>query len=296
MSLTLKQIVDFQTYGYLIAEDIFTEADMQPVIDELNKLIDERARALLAEGKITDLHENEPFEKRIALLSKQSREINRNIDIMEYRGPAMFEFLKNEKLLNVVECLLGRELSCNPIQHLRAKLPWSGTGEQPPEENVPWHQDAAVTQADSEASEIITFWMPLVDATAATGCMEIMPEVFKLGYLEHQGEGGTTIVPQLLPHVKTVAAECRKGGIVMMNKYTPHRGTSNRSDIVRWSLDLRFHKTGAKSGRSFHPSFVVRSSADPGSVLNDHAEWNHMWEEALSKPMQNRHRVEETVK
>lgn len=291
MSLTLKQIIDFQTNGFLIAEDVFTEADLQPVIDEISRIIDERARALHAEGKLTELYENEPFERRIALLSKDCPEINKKLDIMYTRGPAMFDFLRSDKLLNVVECLLGRELSCNPIQHLRAKLPWLGEGEQPAEDNVPWHQDAAVTQKESEASEIITFWMPLVDATAETGCMEIMPNVFKGGYLEHQAEPGTTILPNLLPTVKPVTAECRKGSIVIMNKYTPHRGTTNRSSIVRWSLDLRYHKTGAHSGRDFHPSFVARSSSNPDSVLKDAAEWSRMWEEALTQSILRQHRV-----
>ncbi|MFK7693465.1 phytanoyl-CoA dioxygenase family protein [Paenibacillus sp. HJGM_3] len=293
MSLSLNQIIDFQTNGYVIAEDVFTPADWQPVIDEIERIISARAVILHAEGKLPELHEDEPFERRLTLLARQCPEIARQFDIMFLLGPAMFDFLRNDKLLSVVESLLGRELSCNPIQHLRHKMPWKGEGEQPiGMENVPWHQDAAVTSDDSEASEIITFWMSLVDATAETGCMEIMPEVFKAGYLEHQAEGGTTIVPTLLPHVKPIKAECRKGSIVIMNKYTPHRGTTNRSDIIRWSLDLRYHKTGARSGRNFHPSFVVRSAANPDNVLTDYNEWCRLWKEALGKPAtQKAHRV-----
>lgn len=292
MSLTRDQLADYQTYGYLVAEDVFTNDDLQPLIEEITRMIDERARALQDAGKLTELYEGEPFERRYALLYAQCPEIGRQFDIMYQLGDAMFAFLRNEKLLDVVGSLLGRELSCNPIQHVRAKLPWTGEGEQPASyENVPWHQDAAVTTEDSEASEIITFWLPLVDATAERGCMEIMPEVFKLGYLKHQAEGGTTIVPDLLPHVRPVKAECRKGGIVIMNKYTPHRGTSNRSNVVRWSLDLRYHKTGAPSGRSQHPSFVVRSAADPSSVLTDAEAWRGMWRSALAKPQRGGHRV-----
>lgn len=291
MSLTLQQIVDFQTDGYLIAEDVLTDAELQPVIDEISQIIDQGARALKAEGKITELYENEPFETRIALLSEQSREIVKNLDISSTLGEAMFNFLRNDRLLDVVESLLGREISCNPIQHMRAKLPWRGQGEQPALENVPWHQDAAVTSEDSEASEIITFWMPLVDATAETGCMEIMPHAFKQGYLKHIGGEGTTIASEVLPSMKPVTAECRKGSIVIMNKYTPHRGTSNLSNIVRWSLDLRYHKTGAPSGRSHHPSFVARSSSDPGSVLTDYHQWRKMWQDALTKKQSYAHRV-----
>ncbi len=292
MSLSLNQIVEYQTNGYLIAGNVLTNDDLQPVIDEINLMIDARARILYKEGKITDLCEDASFERRIALLHQQCPEISHKFDIMHLRGRAMFDFLHNERLLNAVECHLGQELSCNPIQHLRSKMPWKGRDEQAfNPDNVPWHQDAAVTSPDSEASEIITFWLPLVNATAEMGCMEVMPEVFKLGYLKHRDEGGTTIVKELLPHVRPIAAECRKGSIVMMNKYTPHRGTTNRSDIVRWSLDLRFHKTGAASGRSFHPSFVVRSRSNPGSVMTDYDKWCQLWKDALEKPEPQMHRV-----
>lgn len=292
MRLSWEQLTEFQTNGYLIVEDVFENSDLQPVIREIEDWIDNRARALHAEGKLTRLHENEPFEKRIALLASECPEITKNLDIMHMLGSAMFDFLRNGKLLDVVESLLGHELSCNPIQHLRAKLPWTGEGEQPAEANVPWHQDAAVTSQESEASEILTFWVPLVDATVKTGCMEIMPEVFKSGYLEHEAGDGTTIVPRLLPNARRITAECRKGGVVIMNKYTPHRGTSNRSDIVRWSIDLRYHKTGAKSGRDYLPSFAVRSRSNPDSVMTDVAEWRRMWKEALDNRAQLiQHRV-----
>ncbi len=104
---------------------------------------------------------------------------------------------------------------------------------------------------DRKHPRLLRIWMPLVDATAETGCMEVMPHVFKLGYLNHQAEGGTMIVPEKLPQVEPVLAECPKGSLVIMNKYTPHRGISNRSNIIRWSIDLRYHKSGANSGRSF---------------------------------------------
>lgn len=284
MRLSIEQIIEFQTNGVLIVKDALTDQDLQPLIDEISNVIDERARDYYEKGKIQELHENEPFERRYALLHRQSRDIGRKIDISDIRSEAMFRFLKNERLLDVVECLLGSELMCNPIHHLRAKTPVrNGEAENGYFGNVPWHQDAAVTSKDADASEMITFWLPLVDATLENGCMEVMPEVFKAGYLEHQAEGGTTIIPELLPHVKPIVAECPKGGVVIMNKYTPHRGMNNHSDHVRWSMDLRYHKTGAPSGRSAHPSFVVRSKVDPHSVLDDHAAWSKLWEDALTR-------------
>ncbi|MBP3966130.1 phytanoyl-CoA dioxygenase family protein [Paenibacillus lignilyticus] len=292
MRLTLEQLIRYQTEGYLIVPNVFTDEDLRPVIDELSAELDARAGQLLAEGKLTELYEDEPFEKRYTRLYEQSKEICRGFDINGYLGEAIFRFMGNEGLLDLVECLLGTELSCNPIQHIRAKHPAKSTQSEPDYfQNVPWHQDCAVTSPDSEASEIITFWLPLVDATAETGCMEIMPHVFKQGYINHRSEGGTTIVPEKLPAVTPVLAECKKGGLVIMNKYTPHRGISNRSDIIRWSIDLRYHKTGAPSGRSIHPSFPVRSAYDPASVLTDVTEWRKMWREVKEEKGKSLHRV-----
>jgi phytanoyl-CoA hydroxylase len=292
MRLSLEQIIRYQTEGYLIVENVLNHAELQPVIDEITNEIDKRADRLLAEGKLTELYKDEPFERRYSLLYRQTAEIGRGFDIAGYLGDEIFKLLGNENLIDLVECLLGSEISCNPIQHIRAKHPAKGDGSEPDSfQNVPWHQDCAVTSEDSEASEIITFWMPLVDATAETGCMEVMPHVFKLGYLNHQAEGGTMIVPEKLPQVEPVLAECPKGSLVIMNKYTPHRGISNRSNIIRWSIDLRYHKSGANSGRSFQPSFPVRSSSNPSGVLRDPNVWRALWLEAANGAGRKIHRV-----
>ena len=123
MKLTDEQIQFFNDNGYLVAEGVVTEADMAPVIAEYSDWIDKRARELQAQGKITDLCENEGFRTRLARLFEQSPEITQNMDIMQMRGQAMFNFLRCENLLDAVEGLVGPEITCNPIQHIRAKVP-----------------------------------------------------------------------------------------------------------------------------------------------------------------------------
>jgi phytanoyl-CoA hydroxylase len=293
MKLSSEAIRQYREEGYVIVENVFQESDLAPVIAAINEFVDQRAHELLAEGKISELHENEPFERRYASLYRQSKEIGKDMDIMYWRHPALFALLRNANLLDVAESLLGSELTCNPIQHIRAKMPYDSKGGEPEFfQNVPWHQDAGVTLEEADDSDIITFWFPLVDAVAETGCMEIIPQAFKLGQLKHQKEGGTTIVPDEMPNLPPKLAPCPKGGIVIMNKYTPHKGTPNRSDIVRWSVDLRYQRTGEPTGRPFHPAFVARSSSNPDSELTDHAVWSARWEEALlASKGQRMHRV-----
>ena len=63
---------------------------IQPIIDEISELINRRAHELKAEGKIQDLCENESFETRYGQLFAQSKEIGSGLDIMHYRGTAVF--------------------------------------------------------------------------------------------------------------------------------------------------------------------------------------------------------------
>lgn len=287
--LTQQQISAFERDGYLVAEGVVTDADLDPVINEYEEHIERKARELLAEGLISDLHSEAPFNKRIALLSAQCPRILDGLDIMQLRGRAMFGFLNCPNLLDAVQCLVGTEITCNPIQHIRPKPPSNVT--QSGYYNVPWHQDAAVTWKEADDSNIVTCWTAVVDATVENGCMEVIPGVFRSGYLEHHsGEGGTTILPELLPEVAPVPVPVKKGGVVFMHRLTPHRSTPNFTDTVRWSIDLRYQPTGQPTGRPFHPEFEVRSSTHP--VVADYETWVKRWVDALESSKGARwHRV-----
>ena len=203
MQLTTEQIEEFNTRGVIIARGALTHDDQQPLIDELSEWIDARAHTLHKAGKIDELHEGAPFETRYGLLFKQCPEIGQGMDIMHYRGRAIFEFLRNENLLDLLESLLGPELTCNPIQHLRPKPPQAYENrEGPSSHNAPWHQDAGVMMPEAEGSNIVTCWIPLANATAAHGCMEVLPGLVDFGYLRHESAGGTTIAPELMPEVE----------------------------------------------------------------------------------------------
>lgn len=291
MKLTSEQVQAFREEGVVVVENVVTNEDLAPLIGAYEKWIENRARELQSKGEISDLHKDAPFEKRIGLLYEQSPHITDGLDIMQARLPEMFEFLRNQNLLDAVESLIGPEITCSPIQHIRAKPPAKASGTDAGFFNVPWHQDSGVTWDEADNSDIITCWMALVDATIENGCMEVLPGAWKLGHLTHQAEGGTTIRPDLMPEIQPRPVPVKKGGVVFMHRHTPHRSTPNFSDHVRWSLDMRFQPAGTPTGRPFHPDFIARSKANPQSVLTDWQTWNQLWAKALAKPSPGAHRV-----
>ena len=288
MKLTQAQIEQFENEGYLVVKGALTQDDLLPVVEEYTAFINQRAREMHDGGQISELFENEPFERRIWKISLESLDLYGQLDIMKLRGEAMFEFLRNENLMDVVEGLVGPEITCSPIQHIRAKLPQGVRDDQV----IPWHQDAGVTLEEADESFILTVWLPVTEATIENGCLEVIPKVRGLK-THYKSDSGTSILPEQMPKSEGIALPVSPGDLVLMHKDTPHRSTPNLSDTVRWSIDLRFQPTGSPTGRPAHPDFVTRSRSNPHSVLTDHERWCEMWEEGLAKGKGMRfHRVD----
>lgn len=296
MSLTRDQFQHFADEGYVIVEGALTSDDLDPVIAGIEAFVDERARGLCGQGLITELHESEPFERRLALITRENTAIYDEIDIMRMRAEALFRFLGNDRLLDLVESLVGPEITCSPIQHLRAKLPegldslsgfGNGGGNSEKEdlaarikENVaPWHQDAQVHLEDADPVFILTVWLPLCATDEENGCLQIIPRVHHSRTV--YWSEGFGIEDGGLPEGEVLSLPMKRGDVLLMHKLIPHRSISNRSGAIRWSLDLRYQQTGLPTGRSFYPNFIVRSRRHPEFVLTDYATWSRGWEEAL---------------
>ncbi len=283
--LSTQQLEQFQRDGYLVVENCLTATDLDPVIAEYSHYIDRRAQELYAAGKLTQPYTDAPFARRLALIAAESRELYPELDIMQLRGPATFAFLHNPKLLDLASALIGSEIICSPIQHLRPKLPNGLTPRGSDPHVVHWHQDAGVMWAEADPYFVLTLWIPLVDATPENGCLRIMPAVQPAGLLPHRTKPGlgTAIHGDLLARRPVVTLPMRTGSVLLMHKHTPHSSGRNTTNEVRWSMDLRYQATGTPTGRPFYPAFVVRSQRDPATVQTDYADWCQQWESALAQ-------------
>ena len=282
MELSTRQIAEFEQSGIIIIP-LFDSQDLQPLKDEISSFVDEYAFRALREGKISDLHEDKDFAHRMGYLMKEYPELSDPFDICNLRGTEMFRFMAHPKLLETLSPLFDGEITCSSVQHIRVKPPIAFTDHGFAHFNVPWHQDSGVAQPESDASLMVTVWCPIGPATDKMGCMRVIPGVDS--HLEHESSDYGTRIPQdLLPDTEPVVAECREGDIVIMRQFTPHHSTSNRSGQCRWSMDLRYQKTGTPSARPWLPEFVVASKSDSDTVFTDYESWCAQWEAPPPKP------------
>jgi hypothetical protein len=234
--LNAAQIRSFHREGYLVVEDLFSNADLQPIVDQLNEEIDRRARQLLAAGELSHTYSDEGFETRLASITRENEKIYWAIDSGRLSGPGIFSVLTHPKLLDVAESLVGPEIIASSVYRLRIKMPgfWHG--------NVPWHQDSGYFEPYCDRSLILTAWIPLVDSNEENGCLQVIPRAHTAGVFKHIPNEVHNKYFQIekLPPGEVLTVPVRKGGVLLMTNRTPHQSLANRSKGIRWSADLRF--------------------------------------------------------
>jgi phytanoyl-CoA hydroxylase len=203
-------------------------------------------------------------------------------------GPAVFHVMRNAKLLDAVESLIGPEIYSNPVQHVRIKPPERLTPLSPDTGKVqlgatPWHQDNGVVVAEADDTQMLTVWFPLTDATVENGCLVVVPNSHRDGVLQHCPSGAGLQIPErFFRKEDMVPVPMRKGSALFMHRRTCHASLSNNSDDVRWSFDLRYNPIGQTTGREVFPGFVARSRRNPQSELRQAEAWADLWVQTRS--------------
>ena len=292
-----EQVAQFRRDGYLIVEDLFDPAeDLDPVIEEYKMVLDKLADELHAKGEISSTYTDLPFGQRLIEIYKESGKVNAQYfdfslpqanvqpDTPYWAGPAVFRMLRNEKLLDAVESLIGSEIYSNPVQHVRLKPPehLCPTNEKGQVQlgKTPVHQDNGVVTTEADNTEILTVWFPLWDATRENGCLCVWPGSHRLGLLDHcPSDIGLKIPGKFVPG-KALSLPMKQGSALFMTKLTMHASHSNNSENIRWSFDLRYNPIGQPTGRGAFPGFVARSRQNPESELHDPAVWDQLWSDA----------------
>ena len=123
MSLTAAEVNQFEQEGWVMKRKVFSRGDMEPIQDALTEIVHREALALKDEGLLDEIHEDKPFDIRLACIRYDNVEACRVIyrSIMGkagggFSGESMFHFIRHRPLLSGIESLLG------PDTHRRLNL------------------------------------------------------------------------------------------------------------------------------------------------------------------------------
>jgi ectoine hydroxylase-related dioxygenase (phytanoyl-CoA dioxygenase family) len=264
--LTDEQIRFYNEEGYLVLPALLTVDDMKPVRAAMMEKVGEIAESLLVAGLVSQGFEEEPFESRLARLFEglSDEEFLKFGRSWRERRPGYFHLMSNPKILDVVESLIGSEIFANPVYNVRPKVPKVAAGA------VPWHQDKSYWP-DANSNPVITIWIPLVDANAENGCLHIWSRTHKQPLLsfhteDYSGTGYLEVDKQHLKKVQAVPLPVSAGSAIAFNDRCVHMSTPNNSQMVRWSVDLRYQPTDQDPMPQHGIGFLARSRQHPEKV------------------------------
>jgi phytanoyl-CoA hydroxylase len=285
--LSESELEQFSREGYLVVDRLFDDSELQPVIDEISSELDKRAREAVAAGELSRNYSEYGFEHRLAHINRENDKIAKSMWDFKVVLPSFFTLMTNSKLLDVAEQLCrSEELIASSVYRLRPKVPshdWSP---------VPWHQDSGYFEPYCDKSLILTVWLPLVDATEERGCMWVIPEMHRGEVLPHRPDAIAhylEIDEEFFGGRRPVCCPVNKGGVLLMTNRTPHASFENKTDIVRWSMDLRYQSADLPTNAHItrlegevvadpeqgvplacnppEPDFLVRSKERPEQVM-----------------------------
>ena len=293
--LPTAQVTQFRTDGYLVIEEVLPAPVLDGVRAEYAGVMDRLYRQWQAEGRVPDGTGMGFWDKLSASyaagcdwfqpmdISLPGGEISP--DCPMHFGPAIFDLVVHKRLLDLIEALIGPEITSNPIQHVRIKPPSPQLHHDEIQAHITstdWHQDRGVGHEDADATDMVTAWVAITDATVENGCLQVVPGI-DTGLLPHCPQVQTAIAPKHLDTSRAQPLPVKAGGVVLFHPLVPHASLPNRSNGFRWSFDLRFNVTGQPTGRDHFPSFVARSRAAPETALRDWRVWRDAWRTARAR-------------
>lgn len=295
--LTKDQIAAFERDGYLVVEGVLDQQSvLEPVRQEYDDLLGGLYDDWFREGRVAAPPEMLDFESKLRVAYAAGCDWFQPMDISlpgdrisddtpMHFGPAVFHMITNPRLLDLVEDLIGPEITSNPIQHVRIKPPAPTLRDDEVRAHVTstdWHQDRAVALEEADNTRMITVWIAVTDATVENGCLQVIPNTPE-EMLPHCPKRQTAIADGFIDEAEAIPLPVGSGGVVILDPMIPHASLSNKTNGIRWSFDLRYNVSGEPTGRSHFPGFIARSKSAPVTELSDWRAWERSWKEARAR-------------
>ncbi|VDI18198.1 Hypothetical predicted protein, partial [Mytilus galloprovincialis] len=275
LRIKLKKSRECQDEGYVVIEKFFDiEADLEPCRRAIEDLVEELAQKLFKAGKIKNLYREYGLDKRLIKIDEEWPGAVILLHKIGHLPQAFRNLWGNEKLLNLIEQVLGPEIAGMPNWNFRDKTPHNEAT------TVPWHQDAGYLSTDVYKVLLATVWIPFLDTNRKNGCMEVIPRGHSTGKVaNHTCCAGDTWYIQLDEEDMNKTLGCSSkdkklcpipyGGLLLFNNFIPHRSLDNASEGVRWSIDLRFKKPGLPNGMfGLKPDVLLRTKENPNMKID----------------------------
>ena len=157
-------------------------------------------------------------------------------------------FIKNEKLVNLLEDILGPDIDCFLSQFIF---------KNPGAWGQPWHQDSSYFPFDKEPQ--VAAWLATSEATLENGCLVVLPGSHQEQLHEHQTDErkgsnyrNTEIKDHAFSHETPMTLN--PGDLLLFHSFLMHKSFDNKSNSRRTAMVYHFAETGTSFGEVDSPT------------------------------------------
>ena len=157
-------------------------------------------------------------------------------------------FIKKEKLVNLLEDILGPDIDCFLSQFIF---------KNPGAWGQPWHQDSSYFPFDKEPQ--VAAWLATSEATLENGCLVVLPGSHQEHLHEHlpdERKGSNYGYTEIKDHdfSQETPMTLNTGDLLLFHSFLMHKSFDNKSNSRRTAMVYHFAETGTSFGEVDSPT------------------------------------------
>ena len=234
MSLTVDEKASFDANGYAVKPGLFGKAAVCSILEDIEDLHDRMAEA--------------PSDG-VGISWEEFGDVNmprliRQLMHSELVSPTLNEMLRSDTMLDVVEALIGPDVS---LYHSKLLMKAANDGSA-----IPWHQDYAYWKQEGNAPLMVNCMVAIDRADVENGCTQFVPGSHKWGLQEHEREKtsfGVFLPGHYQKREDATPLEMAPGDAVFFNALVIHGSAPNLSGRSRRINTFAYNVTGNGEGQ-----------------------------------------------
>ncbi len=259
MQLSLEQLSQFHTDGFLILRNFLDEKTCDEILEVASQHLEEKKEPIETEIGYderskeyrTDVTDYTSKSNKHSMVVRRLRQVYDRNDLFK-------AWMENEKIRPVLQQVLDDQVVLATGHHnsIMTKLPYVSSA-------TAWHQDRRYWRYSDD--NLVSIWLALDDECSQNGVLEFIPGSHKMHFLAEQFDekeyfsetyaGNKEII------ANKVSSNLKKGDVVLFHCLLLHRANKNSTDKAKISFvyTVKGENTKAEEG--------TRSAEFPEIVL-----------------------------
>jgi len=224
--LSDEQVESYIGDGFLVVKNVLTRTEMDELFTDMVKLLRGGYECPQLKPLPATMSDEEVLRSFSGVIQAH------------FISPVCLQYVKHPKVCGILSQIIGAHVpywdgSIKCMQSMYFVKPPGFPGQA-------WHQDELYIPTRDRS--LCGAWMALDDATVQNGCLYVVPQSHRTGYLwsqrEHKRPGEWDWAPESygFDDTKAVPVEVKAGDAVFFHGYLLHASYRNRSQIYRRAL------------------------------------------------------------